>query len=79
MTNPTKQRLTLKPQGPSTLFIKFSCSCGKEHVVCESFAEWSDLGDGDSLDFHCDCGAYYKKTGRIADDAIVDRWYEEVT
>lgn len=70
-------RFTYKPDGESTLFLKFRCVCGKEHLVNEHYGEWSDPGDGDSLDFRCECGAYYKKIHRIPDEAVLERWYEK--
>ena len=65
-----------KPKGPSTLFIEFQCGCQKINLVEEFFADWFDLGSGDSLDFHCGCGKYYKKTSRIPAEAITKSWYE---
>lgn len=79
MTNqPTSRpRLRDKPQGESYQFTSFRCECGRENTVREYYAEWSDFGDGDSLDHHCECGAYYKKTGRIPRGAVTDTWFEE--
>ena len=78
-TTTMARRLDEKPRGPSTLFIQFRCGCGRENTVPEHFADWHDLGDGDGLDFECECGAYYKKTGRIPEEAKIKRWYEAVS
>lgn len=72
-----KLQRTTKPEGPSTQFTVFKCNCGHHNRVTECFGEQSDLGDGDSLDFTCECGKYYKKVSRIPDEAITDSWYIE--
>ena len=70
--------LATKPQGPSTLHIIFACpGCGNLNEVTEEFADWYDTGDGDSLDFTCECGKYFKKTSRIDECWIQSSWYSK--
>jgi acetone carboxylase gamma subunit len=59
------------------VYTKFTCpDCGKTDEVIEHFED--GYGDGDSLDFYCECGAYFKKIWRIPEECIISRTREEV-
>ena len=71
-------KLQVKPQGPSTLFVKFKCECGTENTVEEHYDEWYDSGDGDSIHFYCQCRKFYKKLYKVYQtNNVLEDWYEE--
>ena len=72
-------RLSKKPRGESRLVMVFDCDeCGQENTVYENYEDFSDCGDGDSLDHNCPhCNSYFKKIGTVIKHCKIKETYFE--
>lgn len=56
---------------PCWLVSEWKCNqCDKVHIS-EFYSGEAGDDDSDSFDFHCECGAYYKKWCRVPSENII--------
>ncbi len=71
--------LTWPPTYPCTISNEWRCpECGRVHIYSFGSCERGD-DNYDGFDFHCDCGAYFKKFCRLPVNCILRSWWVPAT